>query len=488
VAELILKTFNVKGIDDYTKRQEIFMWCKEQNPDILFLQETHSCKNKSKTWKREWGSDIIFSHGESNARGVCICFNKNLNYNIIAQKRDKWGRIIVLDIQIGEIRMTLANLYAPNDDLPEFFNQVFEMIREFDNEYIVLGGDFNLVFNVDIDKKGGRPVTHEKSKLCLLGWMEELDLVDIWRKKNPSKFKYTWRSYRKPFIYCRLDFFLVSFSLTSIIKKIEITPGFRSDHHVVTNIIKFDNENRGPGFWKLNCSLLDNQDYINEIVECINNCETDNPGTGDTLLWETMKCRIRGTSVKFSSNLKRTKNKLKKDLNCSLIDLKDKLPTLTEVEEINNCAMDIEIIENKLENIIKKEAEGFKIRSKTQMYEQGEKSTRYFHSLEKKNQENKNIKLLEKDDGEIITGTKNILQEEVNFYQDLYESKTDTSKDDFREYFSDIKLEVDPNITDIKDKINEEELFVIIESFSCNKSPGSDGLPIEFYKKILDSY
>jgi len=501
MANLKIVTYNAKGLDDYSKRQNVFVWLKSKKADIILLQETHSNKNKEKVWKKDWEGDIIFSHGASNARGVCVCFTKSLNYELIQKGKDKWGRILILDIKIDDIRLTIGNIYAPNDDNPEFFDQAFNLLNTFKNEYIIMGGDFNLVFDVSKDKKGGRPTTHEKCKTNLIGWMEEYDLVDIWRKNNPKIFNYTWKSYKKPFVYCRLDFFLISFSLCSISKKNIISPGFRSDHNIVNTSIMFEPEPRGPGFWKMNCSLMDNVDYDNAIIECIENCELENPGTGHNLLWDTIKCRIRGTSIKISSKIKRESIKHKTGLENSLKTLKDSLPDLQSAEDIETCTWEITNIEKELENIIKKEADGIRIRSKTQYYEEGEKSTRYFHNLEKRNQENKNIKLLENDKGETIKGVKNILNEEVQFYKNLYSSRLkDSSEAEKQNSYKEFLVNSEPenliNISDINIEIKEDDIKDIIDTFACNKSPGSDGLPIEFYRKywihikkyLLNSY
>jgi len=485
MAELNLYSYNVKGLDRYEKRSDVFLWLKQREFDIILLQETHSSRSKAKSWIKEWNGNILYSHGKTNSTGVCILFKKDLVYDVLCTKRDRDGRILIIDIVIKGIRYSICNLYAPNDDVPEFFNTVFNMLLELDNENMIIGGDYNLVLNINMDKKGGRPVTHDKCKSCLESWMKELELIDIWRKTHPIKFQYTWKSYSKPFIYCRLDFFLLSFGLTSISKNNNIKPGFRSDHNIVHTTLILEKEKRGPGFWKLNCDLLTNNTYKEAIIHCIEECKTDNPGTEKSLLWETTKCRIRGSSIKFSAKLKRERLAHKKALETELDKLKTELPFLCNKEE-NICARDISIIEHKLENIIKKENDGVKIRSKCLNYEQGEKSTRYFHSLEKRNQENKNIKLLYDEKGCAITGTKNIMDMEVKYYKELYKSSTNkhnkhNCKDSHNLFFNNDDMEF-KNIDDISDLLDEQKLWETINSFACNKSPGSDGLPIEFYK------
>ena len=67
------------------------------------------------------------------------------------------------------------------------------------------------------------------------------------------------------------------------------------------------------------------------------------------------------------------------------------------------------------------EAEGAKIRSKAQWREDGETSSRYFCSLEKKRRAEKSIRSIQRvRDGPIMTGTKDMLEQTRQFYVDLY--------------------------------------------------------------------
>ena len=53
--------------------------------------------------------------------------------------------------------MTLGNVYGPNEDDPEFFQSVADIIENITNYNQILCGDFNLVLHKDLDKYGGRP-------------------------------------------------------------------------------------------------------------------------------------------------------------------------------------------------------------------------------------------------------------------------------------------------------------------------------------------
>lgn len=64
-------------------------------------------------------------------------------------------RFLIFDLTTNDVNMTLANIYAPNEDNPAFFEDLFYRLSDFNFDDIVIGGDFNLVFDLEKDKKGG---------------------------------------------------------------------------------------------------------------------------------------------------------------------------------------------------------------------------------------------------------------------------------------------------------------------------------------------
>ena len=52
--------------------------------------------------------------------------------------------------------MTLPTLYAPNDDEPSFFLNLFDHLRDFQCDEMIISGYFNLVLSLDMDKKRWR--------------------------------------------------------------------------------------------------------------------------------------------------------------------------------------------------------------------------------------------------------------------------------------------------------------------------------------------
>ena len=94
--------------------------------------------------------------------------------------------------------------------------------------------------------------------------MRAMNLSDSFRIFHPFMKTFT-RIQITPFTASRLDFFLVSNSLTSFTQNINVLPSIRSDHRVVKLVLRFFQLNIGPGYWKFNNNLLDDDNYISFI-------------------------------------------------------------------------------------------------------------------------------------------------------------------------------------------------------------------------------
>ena len=203
------------------KRREIFRCLRMKKFAVYFLQEVHCTKDKEPLWSSEWGFPAIFTNFSCTSSGVCILFNNNFQFEIMTQFADPNGRFIIVDVKMVNRIMTLVNICAPNDDNPAFFKNLLSHLLSFNCDDIVLGGDFNLVLDVQKDKKGGNPVTHKNSLKEVQKIVNSLDLLDIWGVFNPDVKRFTWRR-KKPEIHCRLDFFLTSASFSPINTKADI--------------------------------------------------------------------------------------------------------------------------------------------------------------------------------------------------------------------------------------------------------------------------
>ena len=58
------------------------------------------------------------------------------------------------------------------------------------NESIIMVGDYNMVLSTSMDRKGNH-TTNPQALKEITNIMDTLELVDIWRLKNPDLVRYT---------------------------------------------------------------------------------------------------------------------------------------------------------------------------------------------------------------------------------------------------------------------------------------------------------
>ena len=177
-----LLSLNVRGLRDRKKRREIFNWLKtvyDGGNCYVFLQETHSVSNDEIEWQTDWESKIVFDHGSSKSCGVAILFPmscKNDKYDIISY--DNNGRKIGVEIfsENDLESIVLLNVYAPTRDKVNeqstFINQLRNELDNF-NDKVVIGGDFNLYLNPQLDKDN----SHSESQ-SLINSVKMTNLLD----------------------------------------------------------------------------------------------------------------------------------------------------------------------------------------------------------------------------------------------------------------------------------------------------------------------
>ena len=94
------------------------------------------------------------------------------------------------------------------------------------------------------------------------------------------------------------------------------------------------------------------------------------------------------------------------------------------------------LVKEELEQINAEKARGAMMRSKADWVEFGEKNTSYFLKLESRNKQVKNITMLIDDKDNKINDQKDILQEELNFYRNLYTQPEDQgNREEVKQFF-----------------------------------------------------
>ncbi len=144
-----------------------------------------------------------------------------------------------------------------------------------------------------------------------------------------------------------------------------------------------------------------------------------------------------------------------------------------EKNQLSNSKADLIVLREK-------KMEGVLLRSRARWIADGEKVTSYFCSLEKRNYVNKRIIKLECN-GTTIYDENKIVKEVNCFYKKLYEEK-ETENCEIGDLINEIPKLSELEQVSLEGKIDLEEASFALKNMPNNKSPGSDGFTVEFFK------
>ena len=128
------------------------------------------------------------------------------------------------------------------------------------------------------------------------------------------------------------------------------------------------------------------------------------------------------------------------------------------------------------------------MRSIIQWWEEGEKSTKYFYQLEKKRGNDQMWYKILNDSGNFLHGTQKIQRRQVESYESLYKSQDLPENGHVRNTFlQNIKTKLsEMSHLNLNKDISLTELSSALFKMKNNKSPGQDGICVEFYEIGLD--
>ena len=306
----------------------------------------------------------------------------------------------------------MVNIYAPNvlTERKLFFESLHQHF--FPAGEVILGGDFNC-YESNLDKFGGN--------VNVSGYLTEfrkaLNLVDVWRRRNPKFRAMTWFNSDLS-IGSRLDKFFLSPNLVRFVESADITPCCLSDHDFVNlDLVLCAQAPQGPGLWKFNNSLLEDElfrSFITERIADLITCKTcyEDPA----MWWDFFKQYIKRDIIFFAREKSTRLHRERVFLTNCLIVLKCHL---TDVGDLS-VAPEIVSIESQLSVIVSNSLEGAKMRSRVQWLEQGEKPPRYFFKLEtERNEKNFVSSILDADEVE-VSDFNEIERAHVEFYPKLF--------------------------------------------------------------------
>ncbi len=353
-------SLNARGLGQTGKREDVFSWLKNKKLSIYCISDFHCTNALHDQYIKEWGSNIILCEGKSDSRGVAILFSKDLDYELFDTQVDCDGNFVILDLKVYDCRFTLVAIYGPNKDKPSFFHEICNKVQAIQNSSIIICGDWNVVLDYEIDTKGYLHQNNPRAREAVMQMMESLELYDVWRDQNENQKKYTWVRNKRQM--ARLDYFLITSDWITRTSKTDISPGYRSDHSLITIKCNIGNVDRGRGFLKFNSSLLHEKEYVDlvkgviedtvekySITSSVSGEENTQFNVNDQMLFEMLKLEIRAKTISYSSHRKKKLEKEEKQLEQDIELLYEQL---YEVDiDMSDCMEKIDEKKCKLERL-----------------------------------------------------------------------------------------------------------------------------------------
>ena len=419
---LKLVSLNVRGLRG-DKRYVIYRWLRDNKFDICLLQETFCTKDFTDKIKRGWNGKMIHSCSLSNhSKGVCILLAKDLPCKVIGTHHDDDGRIILINIELNNVEYSICNIYCPNNvsDRVTFLRYVNDFVKSHavSRNRTLIGGDFNCTGSPN--DKSNKTVDRSSAELANL--KSNLHLEDVWRHFNPNVIEYSYIDPSGRGFNSRIDLWLGSRNIVSNTVTCVMRQAPTPDHKAVYIEVKARRNTRGKGYWKMNNSVINEENYREGISKLFDETlEEYGEHVPKSVLWEYLKIKIKEFTISYCIARSHCNKQLIKDL-------KDKIDAIDQCNENVDCQKSLERkqLKQKLDNLYESRTKGYHVRSRAKWVESGEKSIGYFLGLEKSRQSANCITCLRDTNGIPQESDDEILNVAKGFYKQLYLSNAST--------------------------------------------------------------
>ena len=212
-----------------------------------------------------------------------------------------------LNCTINDKPVTLVSVYFPPGLTVALFNRLLHKIQDkitsYDNPDVLWFGDFNAILAKNLDANKVRVTPYSQP---LQDFIDGNELSDVWRGFHPFERRYTCFTKGRSAL-SRIDLFLASPTFLTRIVKSDIYPAYCSDHSAISVDFSFSDNTVGRGFFRLPNFLLQDASFGRVIRTVIRDTQFDNLEADPALLWDLVKAKIRGATIKFLSEWKQHK-------------------------------------------------------------------------------------------------------------------------------------------------------------------------------------
>ena len=341
----------------------------------------------------------------------------------------------------------------------------------FPNSRLLLAGDLNC-YDGSLDKMGGSTSIDAR----LSDFKSVHFLRDAWRLKHPRDRQFTW--FNSDFsIASRLDSFLISRYLCDEVVSCEIRPCVYFDHDFVYLDLDLHTDVWGPGVWKFNNSLLQEDAFCASISDLIDSfLLSRSTFSSDLIMWDNLKYEIKRFSIQYSREKWRQLSRERVSAINRLSFLKRRLAA--GCSSVKPAIFELELF---LKQLFDRQLEGSKIRSRAKWLEEGETPSKFFLRQENERHAKAFVSSIFNSSGAEVSSLPEIMEAHRAFYTDLF-SREHIDIESQRDLFSYVSSRLsESEQASCEGPLTLAEASEALRRSNRNKTPGADGLTVEFY-------
>ena len=485
---------NCRGLTDPNKLISLLRraYPRSNESRILCLQETHYLNRFALDNHFKGGS--VVDNGERGSNGTAILVPEQFDICLSrVSGNGRWALAAIRDCTRANDAdsnpiVVVASIYAPNCHRVslEFFESFFDVFDEFMEEvssqyswpHSIIAGDFNFVFNPDVDSLNRQRSAQESTLAALVeSFLTERELLDSICHDRGSNCNFTWR---RANCCSRLDHIFISTGLSSRVQSFEtLWYSFGSNYDHATINVKIGDKigiPRGRGFPKLFKSDINSANNITWIKQQLEDAKLQIPSHWNPhQSHDFLKMILRSKTLEA-----RAMNKT----HSSSQALKDKINQLL-LHPTDEAVREVESLKTELLQAEESEAEVIRLKAGIKWREHGEKSSKYFLGRLKTRELARDMHSLINNSGEAIVGLVSVLDHVRSFYSGLYK-KVSTAIIGFNENFFELCPVLDP--TQQRNLASPITIAEIRDTLKlCHDSaPGLDGIPYSYYSTFGD--
>lgn len=472
---LTFSTINVRSVKSRVRAQTVLSFLNSFKSDIFLIQECGlPFLNSYRAWEELWPQRSLWSGSNENKNDGVAILIKNPLVLVKGSTVVRDGRALLANLTFMGKDFNVLNVYGFNDK-----NDRYDLLEDLQFHMLgraplVVGGDFNCILSRKDRRRAGEDFKVDKTSILFQNICRDFKLTDCFKTMHPREEGFTWFS-GDGTKASRIDYIL---SRDIPPADARVTPVFFSDHALLSCTLSLSlGVTSGSGLWKLNCSLLDDRELVRQYREQYQEWQTLQDFYDTRAHWWEM---VKGRTQTFFRQA--GKKKKDRDDRC-MLGLQKRLQRYFNLEQHGmDFNEEIKQIKKEMSVLAETKSKGVILRSKEKEIEEGEKCTRYF--FKKIVNKGGGIFRLNKENGCTADTTEEIKETIENYYDKLY-TKKNIQIDTMNNVLNCIQKTVEDSVF-LSQDFNMLELNTCIKGFKGGKSPGEDGLPLEFYLTFWD--